>query len=93
MPAINWKVRFKNPLFIAQIIAAILVPILGYAGMTAQDLTSWTALGDTLLLAVSNPYVLALVAVSVYNAISDPTTSGLSDSELSLLYDKPRKDD
>lgn len=93
MPAINWKVRFKNPLFIAQIIAAILVPILGYAGMTAQDLTSWATLGDTLLLAVSNPYVLALVVVSVYNAISDPTTSGLSDSELSLLYDKPRKDD
>ena len=93
MPAINWKVRFKNPLFIAQVIAAILVPILGYAGMTAQDLTSWTTLGDTLLLAISNPYVLALVVVSVYNAIVDPTTSGLSDSELALLYDKPRKDD
>lgn len=93
MPAINWKVRFKNPLFIAQIIAAILVPILGYAGMAAQDLTSWTALGDMLLLAVSNPYVLALVVVSVYNAITDPTTSGLSDSELALLYDKPRKDE
>ena len=27
---INWKVRFKNPVFIAQIILAILTPILTF---------------------------------------------------------------
>ena len=41
----NFKVRFKNPIFIAQFILAILTPILAYAGLTLQDLTSWTKLG------------------------------------------------
>lgn len=41
----NIKVRFKNPIFIAQIVLAILTPILAYAGLTLQDLTSWQALG------------------------------------------------
>ena len=45
----NLKVRFKNPVFIAQLILAILTPILAYAGLTVQDLTSWQALGEILL--------------------------------------------
>ena len=77
---INWKVRFKNPLFVAQLGMSILVPILDYAGLTEQDLTTWKALGDLLLGAFSNPYVLGLVAISVYNAVLDPTTRGLNDS-------------
>lgn len=77
---INWKVRFKNPLFVAQLVMSILVPILAYAGLTVQDLTTWKALGDLLLGAFSNPYVLGLVAISVYNAILDPTTRGVNDS-------------
>lgn len=77
---INWKVRFKNPLFVAQLGMSILVPILAYAGLTVQDLTTWKALGDLLLSAFSNPYVLGLVAISVYNAVLDPTTRGLNDS-------------
>ena len=77
---INWKVRLKNPLFVAQLCMSILVPILAYAGLTVQDLTTWKALGDLLLGAFSNPYVLGLVAISVYNAVLDPTTRGLNDS-------------
>lgn len=77
---INWKIRFKNPLFIAQLGMSILVPILAYAGLTVQDLTTWKALGDLLLGAFSNPYVLGLVAISVYNAVLDPTIRGLNDS-------------
>ena len=86
---INWKVRFKNPVFYTQLILAVLTPILAYMGITVQDLTTWSALGNVLLEAVSNPYVLALVAVSVWNAINDPTTSGVSDSTKALSYDKP----
>ena len=37
---LNLKVRFKNPVFIAQLIISIFTPILAYAGLTAQDLTS-----------------------------------------------------
>ncbi len=88
----NLKVRFKNPVFIAQMILAVLTPILAYAGLTVQDITTWKSLGDLILGAVSNPYVLGLVAVSVWNALTDPTTAGLGDSNLAMTYDKPKKD-
>lgn len=87
----NWKVRFKNPLFIAQIILSVLTPILAYAGLTVKDLTTWQALGDLLMGALSNPYVLGLVVVSVFNAVTDPTTSGVKDSEQALTYTKPKE--
>ena len=87
----NWKVRFKNPLFIAQMILAVLTPILAYAGLTVKDLTTGQALGDLLIGALSNPYVLGLVVVSVFNAVTDPTTSGVKDSEQALTYTKPKE--
>ena len=87
----NWKVRFKNPLFIAQMVLAVLTPILAYAGLTVKDLTTWKALGDLLIGALSNPYVLGLVVVSLFNAVTDPTTSGVKDSEQALTYTKPKE--
>lgn len=92
MNKINWKVRFKNPQFIAQLTISIFVPILGYAGLTAQDLTSWAILLQLIIDAVSNPYVLLIVIVSVYNAIQDPTTAGIGDSAQALTYTKPKED-
>ena len=86
----NLKVRFKNPIFIAQLVLAIFTPILAYAGLTFQDITSWQALGKILLGAIKNPYVLGLIVVSVWNAFNDPTTEGITDSELAMTYDKPK---
>lgn len=88
---INLKVRAKNWLFWVQVGMAILTPILAYMGLTVQDLTSWPALGNVLLEAVMNPYVLGLVAVSVWNAVNDPTTAGISDSAQAMTYDTPKK--
>ena len=87
---INWEVRIKNPYFWIQIGIAILMPILAYMGLSVEDLTSWGKLGEILLSAISNPYVIGLVAVSVFNAIQDPTTKGLSDSENALTYTEPK---
>ena len=89
---INWKIRFKNPVFYMQLILAVLTPVLAYMGLTVKDLTTWAAVGNVLLQAVSNPYVLALVLVSVWNAVNDPTTSGISDSTNALTYDKPNRE-
>ena len=88
---INLKVRFKNPMFYAQIILSVLTPILTYMGLAATDITTWSKLGEVLLQAISNPYVLSLVAVSLYNAFVDPTTKGFGDSENALTYDEPNK--
>ena len=86
---INWKVRIRNPYFWVQIGIAILMPILAYLGLSVEDLTTWNKVGQVLLEAISNPYVLGLVVVSVFNAIQDPTTKGLSDSEKAMTYTKP----
>ncbi len=87
----NWKVRIKNPVFWVQIVLAVFTPILAYAGLTAEDMTTWGALGDLIVGAVSNPYVLGLVVVSVWNAVNDPTTSGVTDSQQALEYNEPKK--
>ncbi|MGN0149598.1 MAG: phage holin family protein [Clostridia bacterium] len=86
---INLKVRMKNPIFWVQIILAILTPILAYMGITAQDLTTWAKLGQVLLQAIQNPYVLSLVVISTWNAVNDPTSSGVTDSLNALTYNKP----
>ena len=87
----NLKVRLKNPVFIAQLILSLLTPILTYAGLTVQDITTWGALGNLLLDAVRNPYVLALAAVSIWNALNDPTTKGIGDSKQAMTYRQPKE--
>lgn len=87
---INWEVRIKNPYFWIQIGVALLMPILAYLGLAVEDLTTWGKVGQVLLEAVLNPYVLGLVVVSVFNAIQDPTTKGLSDSENAMTYTEPK---
>jgi phi LC3 family holin len=88
---ISWKVRVKNPLFWVEIVAAIILPILAYFGLSWEDMTSWAALGEVLLEAIQNPVVIVSTVVSVWNAITDPTTKGISDSEQALTYSKPKE--
>lgn len=66
---------------------------MAYSGMTYQDIDTWQALLDVILGAVQNPYVLGLVAVSVWNAINDPTTAGVKDSSQAMTYDVPKVSD
>lgn len=87
---INWKVRIKNPVFWVQIVAAVVLPILTYLGLGWEDMTSWAALGGIFLEAAGNPVIIASVAVSVWNAVNDPTTKGLGDSEQALGYEVPK---
>lgn len=86
MKKINWKVRFKNPVFIAQILVSFFVPIFTYFGLEAKDLTTWKSVIDLVINAVSNPYVFTMIVVSVFNAVNDPVTKGYSDSERALGY-------
>ena len=87
----NLKVRFNNPVFWAQIAIAILVPMLTAVGLEWSDMTTWAALGDVIWRAIQNPVTVFAVIASVYNAMIDPTTRGLGDSERALTYTKPNK--
>lgn len=86
---INWKVRFKNPVFWANLAAAIVLPILTYLGLRWDDMTTWNALCEVLLTAVKSPVIIVSVVVSVWNLINDPTTTGISDSANALSYQEP----
>ena len=67
---INWKVRLKNPTFWAQIVIAIVSPILVGLGLQWQDMTTWAALWDALCNAVSNPVIVVSVIGSVWACIT-----------------------
>nr|DAW58773.1 MAG TPA: holin [Caudoviricetes sp.] len=85
----NLKVRVKNWSFWVSIVISIFTPILAYFGITAQDITTWGKLGHIILNAISNPYVVLMILVSVYNTLVDTTTPGIKDSERALNYIKP----
>ncbi|MCM3573267.1 phage holin [Mesobacillus subterraneus] len=87
---INWKVRFRNPVFLWQMALAFFTPILAYFGFTAQDLTTWGSVFILLGDAIQNPYVMLTIAASMWNAINDPTTSGIKDSERAKRYTEPQ---
>jgi len=92
MKKINWKVRVTNPVFWVQIVLAALTPALAYIGLTFEDITTWGALGEIFVEAYSNPYLLGLIIISVWNSVNDPTTSGtIQDSKLAQTYSRPKK--
>lgn len=86
---INWKVRRENVLFIAQIVVSIFAPILAYFGMNWEEMTTWASIGNLLWQAIQNPVICLSVAISLFNAVTDPTTKGIGDSQRALSYDKP----
>ena len=87
----NWKVRFRNPVFWVQIVVSAFAAVLAYAGLTAADLTTWESVGALLCNAVRNPYCLFLVLSSVWSAVNDPTTKGVAGSERARSYDTPSR--
>lgn len=85
----NLRVRLKNPVFWVQLLLGIGATVLAYAGLTATDMTSWSAVFDVARQALTNPYCLFVVASNIWSALNDPTTSGLTDSDRARQYDKP----
>lgn len=84
---INWTVRLKNKNFWIAIIPAILLLVQVIAGLFGFTID----LGDigNKLLAVVNA---AFGVLAVLGVVTDPTTKGMSDSELAMTYDKPKDD-
>lgn len=89
---INLKVRVRNPVFWVQIVGTFIMCALAYNQMEPQDLTTWNGLFSLVIGAVKNPYCLVLCVWNIFNAINDPTTQGLTDSERAKGYEKPYAD-
>lgn len=77
--------------FIANLQLAIVVPILAYFGLKWEEMTTWVALGNLFVEAVKNPVVVVSVIISVWNAVNDPTTAGIGDSNQAMTYEVPKK--
>lgn len=81
---INWQIRIKNPVFWAQVACAVVLPLVVGTGAAWEDMTSWATLGSTLSAALGNPVVVVTMLTSLWACITDPTTSGISDSKSAL---------
>ena len=87
MSKINQTVRAKNKAFWVALIPAVLLLVQVIAAVFGFTID----LGDlgNKLLAVVN----ALFAVlAILGVVTDPTTSGIADSEQALTYTEPKKD-
>lgn len=82
---INWRVRIKNKNFWLAIIPAVLILIQTVAAVFGYTLD----LGDlsSRLLAVVNA---VFVVLAILGIVTDPTTSGIGDSDRALEYDTPQ---
>ena len=79
---INWKVRFRNPVWVTSLVALIISTVYQILAMfeIAPALTE-----DTIMQIVSGVVqLLTLVGVMI-----DPTTKGVGDSERALEYNEP----
>lgn len=84
---INWRVRVKNKNFWLSLIPAILLLI---QAVFAPFGYKWDfVILNQQLAAIINALfgVLAILGV-----VTDPTTSGVSDSDQAMLYTEPKKD-
>ena len=83
---INWTVRLKNKTFWLSLIPAVLL-LIQVVGEVFGYTLDFGELGNRLLAVVNAAFAL----FSVLGVVTDPTTSGVSDSEQALSYDKPKE--
>ena len=89
---INWKVRVRNPQFWLSVVLSFIVPPLAYAGIEFNEVTTWGKFFSVLGNGFANPYVVAMIIVSLYNSIVDKTTRGFGDTKIAKQYLRPRTD-
>lgn len=83
---INWKVRIKNKYFWLSLIPALLMLV--QVVLNVFNISYDFGVLTEELKAVINAVFVVLAIIGVVN---DPTTSGVSDSERAMSYDKPNE--
>ena len=85
---INWLVRVKNKAFWVALIPTILLLAQQVCGMFGVDIQI-ANLQDNLLSIVGTLFTL----LAILGIVVDPTTDGISDSNLAMTYEEPKKGD
>lgn len=84
---VNWLVRLKNKTFWLSFIPALLLLVQVIASVFGYSL-ELGELGNKLLAVVNAVFAL----LSILGIVTDPTTSGVSDSERVMGYTEPKTD-
>lgn len=85
---INIPVRLKNPWFWVGLVSIALTAI----GIDPTMFTSWSAVWDAIKDVLANPVQLVTMILAILAVFIDPTTSGITDSNLAMTYRKPKED-
>lgn len=84
---INWKIRLQNKTFWIALVPAILLLVQVVASVFGISL-DLGELGDKLLAVVNAVFAV----LTILGVVTDPTTSGVSDSTQAMSYTEPKQD-
>lgn len=82
---VNWKVRFKNKVWLSSFCAAILTFVYTMLGM-------FDVFPDVTKNEVGEIVNSLLMFLSLTGVVIDPTTAGLNDSARAMAYEEPNVD-
>lgn len=85
---INWKVRIKNKNFWLALIPAVLLLIQAVCNVFGIAV-DFQILSGKLIAVVE----AAFVVLAILGIVTDPTTEGISDSDLAMTYEIPKMKD
>lgn len=82
---VNWKVRFKNKVWLSSFICAVVAFVYNILGM----FEIFPVITQNTVMQIVNEFLLLLSLIGV---IIDPTTEGASDSIRAMNYEEPWRD-
>ena len=82
---VNWKVRFKNKVWLSSFICAVVAFVYNILGM----FEIFPVITQNTIMQIVNAFLLLLSLVGV---IIDPTTEGANDSIRAMNYEEPWRD-
>lgn len=82
---INWKVRFKNPVWLTSFISLIV----GFVYNILRCFDVFPSVTQTQVMEIVGQ---VLTFLGLFGVVVDPTTTGMSDSARALTYDEPWDD-
>ena len=83
---INWKVRFKNPVFISSLYALVVSFVFNLLAL----FEIFPTISESTVMQFCDIVLLILVGTGV---VTDPTTAGMGDSQRALTYTNPTDSD
>lgn len=83
---INWKVRIKNKLFWTSIIPMVIVLITEVAKLFGYNMNI-AYIGEQLVSIVETVFII----LGIIGIVNDPTTEGITDSDLAMTYEVPKE--